>query len=185
MRQHRQAAGTVDPVDCLSKVRPGGRHIADPAGAKIAAECITRIAYVLLFHQEAGEMAASDRGRISGMARGARQAAGYAGGIELGCDPYRTLAARAADRGQPVRQFRRMRIDVQTDYMDGLPVPAGRDLDTGNQPDIETGGGLHRLDETAGFVVISQCEQAYASRCCPADQFRRRKHSIGIRGVGV
>jgi hypothetical protein len=33
--------------------------------------------------------------------------------------------------------------------------------------------------------VIGQREQVYAYRCRPSDQFRRREHSIGIRGVGV
>ena len=78
-----------------------------------------------------------------------------------------------------------MRIDVQTDNVDGLAVSGSRDLDTGNQQDIGLGGCLGSAGKTAGFVVIRQREQAYASRCRPADQFGRRKHSIGVRGVGV
>ena len=130
-------------------------------------------------------MAATDRGRIAGVPRGARQAAGYAHGIELGCDSHRARSTRMADGRQAIGKLLRMRIDIEAQYVQGMTVPGDRDLDAGNQQDIDFGGGLRRFRKTTGFVVVSQRQQAYASGGRPPDQGRRRQHPIGVRGVGM
>jgi len=130
-------------------------------------------------------MAAADRRRASCESRGSLQAAGNACGVELGRYSYGTFAARMADRVQSAGEFRRAHIDVQADDVDGLAVPHSGDLDARNHQNIEFRRGILRLRDTAGVIVIGQREKVYASRYCPLDQFRRREHSIGIRGVGM
>jgi len=130
-------------------------------------------------------MAAADCRRASSKPRGSRQAPRNAGGVELGCYPYGSFAARMADRGQSVGEFRRAHIDVQANNMDGLAAPDSGDLDARDHNNIEVRRGILRLRDTAGVIVIGQREKVYASRHCPADQVRRREHSIGIRGVGM
>jgi hypothetical protein len=185
MREHCLPIGGMDPVDCLGKVRPGRGYVAGSARAEIPAECLAGIAHMFVFHQEAGEMASTYRGTHSGVARGARQAAGHANGVKLRRNAHSALAARTADGGESLCKRNGVRIDVEAHDVDGLAAPARGYFHTGNEQDIGIGGSLRSLGKTAGFVVIRQREQAYASRCRPADQFRRREHSIGVRGVGV
>src|SRR5258708_3597321 len=112
MRKYRLAAGAMDPVNYQGQLRPGGWYVTGTTGTEVTTERVAGVAHVLLFHQEAGEMAATDRRTISGMAPGTRQAAGYAHAIEPGRDENRTFATRAPDVSQSVHKFRRLRVDV-------------------------------------------------------------------------
>ena len=185
MRKYRLAAGAMDPVNYQGQLRPGGWYVTGTTGTEVTTERVAGVAHVLLFHQEAGEMAATDRRTISGMAHGTRQAAGYAHAIEPGCDENRTFATRAPDGRQSVHKLGRLGVDVEADYVDRLTVPRGRDLDSGNQCHVELGGRPRRLGKAAGFVVVRQREQVYAPRCRPPHQISGCEHSIGESGVGV
>ena len=163
----------MDPVDGLSKLGPARRHIPRTTGAEVAAKSIADIADMLMFHQKAREMTASYCRRMTGMSGGARQAARDANGIEPGRYSDRSLATRAAYRGQAVGEFGGAGVDAQAENMQRMAVPADGDLDAGNQHDIDIAGGLRRLRETTGFVVISQREQPDTSGCRAAHQIRR------------
>lgn len=185
MRKHGLAVGAMDPIDGASELRPARRYEGAPPGTEVTAECIAGIAHMSLFHQEAGEMAAADCGGWAGMTRGARQAAGNAQSVELRCDACGTFATRAADRRQSVGKLGGMRIDVQADDMHGLVIPHGRYFDPGNQSDPEYRRRNCGFGKAAGFVMVCQREQAYASRRGPLNKLGGREHSVGIRGVGV
>lgn len=153
----------MDPVDDAGELRPARRHESGPAGAEVTTECITGIAHMPVFDEEAREMAAADRGRWTGVARSTWQAAGDAQCIELSCDACGAFATRMPDRRQSVGKSGGVRIDVQANDMYGVIIPHGRDFDPGNQPDAECGRHRRGFGKAAGFVVIGQREQVHAS----------------------
>lgn len=150
-----------------------------------AREGLADVAGMACHHQCLGEMQARRHGRLRehcGRQRAPRQAA-------LALEPLAHLrdprAAPLADIREQPGECGIVRIEAQSDDVQGLPAPFAGDLDTGDRAQaVDEAGGLRR---PAAFdsIVVGEREQRDAARGAQFDQRRGVEHAVGMMAVQV
>jgi hypothetical protein len=118
VREHRDAAGAVDPADRLRQRRPLVLDVAGLARHEVVAEHVLHVARVPGFHEVTREMRARHELLARHVLHRAFVRARDARGGERGADALRAPGASDADGLEPGGKRAVVRVDVERDHVD-------------------------------------------------------------------
>ncbi len=185
MRQDSKSTRSTNPFSRLSEASPEVRHIPGFAFTQISVERDLRVSHTPAFDQEASEMRAAHQIRIRDECDRAFQRPCDADFLKSTRDERRTAIATAAVFAQAFDQRRIARIDVETDDVERMPMPAYGNFDAVDEAKafcIRCGA---RFSQTADIVVIGQGERTYAALRGAVYDRLGPHHAVGTGGVAV
>jgi len=179
------ASAACYPARRVAKVCPLMRHVAWLPGAEKTFERAFDVLHHAALDEQTREMRAPYQSRVVGQLARTLKAAPDAKRIQRGGHFLGARGAPASRRSETRLQRRIVRIDAETDDMDGLPAPRHRYFDTVDELEPMTVSGNVRWRKSASIIVVGQRQNPDAALRGARDQFVRAQGAVGVRRMAV